>query len=443
MNVVADILSRHLDRLAATDPVYCGKVLRYDGTRLECTGIPAAPGTFCRVMTASGCEATGEVAGFSDGRTLVLLSRPDAAITTDAWVETMPGGADIPVGPALLGRVTDADGTPLDDRPAPVCGATWPLQGKPLNPLARSPVTEPLDTGVRIINAALSIGRGQRVGVVAGSGVGKSVLIEMIIRNTDAEVIVLGLIGERAREVGAFVEQLRKTGALGRCAVVAVPADRAPLMRLRGAARATAIAEYFRSEGKQVLLIMDSLTRVAHARREVGLALGEQPTAKGYPPSVISLIPALIERAGPGTAGQGTMSAIYTVLADGDDTTNDPVVDSARAILDGHIVLSRKIAGRGVYPAIDLPASISRVMDDIVDTDHSRAARRLKRMISLWNENRDMMLMGAYVPGSDPELDNAVALWPKIEAFAAQDKDTAASFTEARAELLNLVSMAE
>jgi flagellum-specific ATP synthase len=339
------------------------------------------------------------------------------------------------MGPQLLGRVLDADGVPLDNLPPPDCAETRPLAGREINPLARQPVDRSLDVGVRLINAALTVGRGQRVGIIAGSGVGKSVLIEMMTRYTEADVVVVGLIGERAREVGDFVAKVMTGPTRDKTCVVAVPADRSPLLRLRAAHRATAVAEYFRDQGKQVMLIMDSLTRVAHARREVGLALGEQPTARGYPPSVVSMIPGLIERAGPGLPGQGSITAFYTILADGDDTVNDPVVDTARAILDGHFVLSRKQAQMGIYPAIDLPQSVSRVMKDITDKPHDRAAARLRRMIATYMENRDMMLMGAYTQGQDATLDEAVALWPRIEAFIRQEIDAPATLAESIAAL--------
>lgn len=423
--------------LGAPAPVLAGRVLRYDGVIVECGGFAAPPGTLCEIEAAGDAPVRGEIVGFSNGRNIVILSQPNAPVTADAWVRVLPGGLEARVGPALLGRVIDADGAPLDGGPAPDCTGRLPLLGRALNPLARQPVSQPLDVGVRLINAALTVGKGQRLGIVAGSGVGKSVLIEMMTRNTAADVVVIGLIGERAREVGAFLSHIMQGETAARCCVVAVPADRSPLMRLRAANRATAIAEHFRDAGKQVLLIMDSLTRVAHARREIGLAMGEQPTAKGYPPSVISLIPSLIERAGPGLPGAGAITAFYTVLADGDDT-NDPVVDAARAILDGHIVLSRKQAQMGIYPAIDLPQSVSRVMSDIVDAEHERAGRALRRMVALYQENRDMMLMGAYAPGSDPELDRAVALWPRIEALIAQDRTTPADLEGARAALIEL-----
>jgi flagellum-specific ATP synthase len=291
---------------------------------------------------------------------------------------------------------------------------------------------------VRIINSTLSVGQGQRVGIIAGSGVGKSVLLGMMSRFTDADVVVVGMIGERGREVGSFVNYILGSESRDRAIVVAVPADRSPLLRIRGAERATAIAEYFRDQGKNVLLIMDSLTRVAHARREIGLALGEQPTSKGYPPSVVSMIPRLIERSGTGVEGQGSITAIYTVLADGDDA-NDPVVDTARAILDGHILLSRQQAQMGIYPAIDVTTSVSRVMNDITDADQQAAASRFRRLVSLYMENRDLILMGGYTPGQDPDLDLAVELWPTLTKHIQQPEAEKANFEISRDALIGLM----
>jgi flagellum-specific ATP synthase len=425
-------------RLAPRAPRVEGRVLRYDGLILEATGFPASPGTLCEIATETGAPVQGEVIGFRDGRTLLFLNQPGAAIVAGARLHVIDGGQEAEVGPELLGRVVDAEGHPLDGLPPPRCTGRWPLAGRLMNPLARMPVDRPLDIGVRVINAALSVGQGQRFGIIAGSGVGKSVLMEMMARFTVADVVVVGLIGERAREVGAFVRQIMQGDAAARIAMVAVPADRSPLLRLRAARRATAVAEYFRAQGRQVLLIIDSLTRVAHAQREIGLALGEQPTAKGYPPSVISLIPSLIERTGSGLAGEGAITGVYTVLADGDDTTNDPVVDTARAILDGHFVLSRRQTQMGIYPAIDLPQSASRVMGDITDPDHQMAARRLRRLIALYMDNRDLMLMGGYVAGQDPDLDEAIRLWPRIEDFICQHPHDPAPFAEARAALITL-----
>ena len=432
-------LARSADTLHVPPPPgISGRVLRYDGLILECAGFEASPGTRCAVETEDGDEVTGEIVGFANGRNLLFLNRLGARVTHDCAVRKLSGGHSARLGPDILGRVVDADGDPLDGLPPPRGDTTRPLAGVEQNPLTRQPVDQPLDVGVRMINAALTVGLGQRVGIIAGSGVGKSVLIEMMTRYTAADVIVVGLIGERAREVGDFVATVMDGETRDRTCVVAVPADRSPLLRLRAAHRATAVAEYFRDQGKRVMLIMDSLTRVAHARREVGLALGEQPTARGYPPSALSMIPALIERAGPGLHGQGSITAFYTILADGDDTTNDPVVDTARAILDGHFVLSRRQAQAGLYPAIDLPQSVSRVMKGIVAKDHAAAAARLRRLIAVYLENKDMMLMGAYTPGQDATLDEAVALWPRIEAFIRQDIDEPATLADSIGALATL-----
>ena len=291
---------------------------------------------------------------------------------------------------------------------------------------------------MRAINALLTVGKGQRIGIIAGSGVGKSVLLGMMSRFTTADVVVVGMIGERGREVGEFAKTVLDQDSKSRTTIVAVPADRSPLLRIRGAERATAIAEYYRDQGKDVLLIMDSLTRVAHARREIGLALGEQPTAKGYPPSVVSMIPRLIERTGSGAAGKGTITSIYTVLADGDDP-NDPVVDTARAILDGHILLSRQQAQMGIYPAIDVPLSVSRVMNDITDDAQIEAAQKFRRLVSLYLENRDLILMGGYTPGQDPDLDLAVGIWPQLMELIQQNGAEKAEFSASRNALVSLM----
>ena len=439
MNALIESLERHVRReKSPAEPKVSGRVVRFDGLILECSGFPASPGDICEVDTLDGPVVHGEVIGFANGNNLLFLDQPGSRITAGSKVRPIHGGFNIDVGPQVLGRVIDADGVPLDEGKTPATTDKWPLAGKVMNPLRRQPVDKALDVGVRLLNAALTVGLGQRVGIIAGSGVGKSVLIEMMTRNTTADVIVVGLIGERAREVAAFVNEVMQGENASRVCVVAVPADRSPLLRIRAANRATAIAEYFRSEGKNVLLIMDSLTRVAHAKREIGLALGEQPTAKGYPPSVISLIPNLIERTGPGLHGEGSITAFYTILADGDDT-NDPVVDSARAILDGHLVLSRKQAQMAIYPAIDLPQSVSRVMNDIVDPEHRKAAQTLRRLVSLYMDNRDLMLMGGYTPGQDADLDRAIALWPQIVEFVSQQPHDKADFESSISNLISLV----
>jgi len=345
----------------------------------------------------------------------------------------------VPVGPGLLGRVFDGAGKPLDLQPEPILREIWPLKGERVNPLRRKPVREPIDTGVRAINALLTVGRGQRIGIIAGSGVGKSSLLSAMARFTSADVVILGLIGERGREVAGMVEELSASPTFANTIVVAVPADQSPVLRIRGVHRATAYAEYFRAQGKSVLLMIDSLTRVAHAQRELGLALGEQPTTKGYPPSVVSLIGQLLERSGLDGDTSGAVTAIYTVLADGDDTTNDPIVDSARAILDGHIVLSRKQAEQGIYPAIDLASSISRTMSDCVSQSHLLRARTFRRYLSLFEQNRDLMMLGGYQPGQDPELDQAFEINPALVNFISQSTNERSGLVESEARLQAII----
>jgi flagellum-specific ATP synthase len=312
-----------------------------------------------------------------------------------------------------------------------------PLGARIYNPLERAPIVEMLDVGVRAINSMLSVGRGQRLGLFAGSGVGKSVLLGMMARYTTADVIVVGLIGERGREVKEFIEQILGPAGLARAVVVAAPADAPALMRLQGAAYATTIAEYFRDQGKNVLLIMDSLTRYAMAQREIALAIGEPPATKGYPPSVFAKLPILVERAGNGKMGAGSITAFYTVLTEGDDQ-QDPIADAARAILDGHIVLNRTLAESGHYPAIDIEQSISRAMHSITTPEHQKNARRLKQLYSRFERSRDLINVGAYSAGSDPLLDEAIKLYPKIVDFLQQDVMEKSSISESLSELTSL-----
>ena len=438
MSFLAQNLSERVSRIDLQRPVeLSGKVNRYDGNMLQCDGFPATIGALCAVETENDEAAIAEVIGFEKGQNLLSLHEVGARIRVGARVRLVDDGFQIGVGEGLLGRVIDALGNPLDELPAPQTSDHWPLLGKELNPLARQPVSEPLDVGVRVINSLLTVGRGQRLGIIAGSGVGKSVLLGMMSRFTEADVVVVGLIGERGREVGSFANTVLTGEAKEKTVIVAVPADRSPLLRIRGAERATAIAEYFRDKGKNVLLIMDSLTRVAHARREIGLALGEQPTAKGYPPSVISLIPRLIERSGTGLKGQGSITSFYTVLADGDDA-NDPVVDTARAILDGHILLSRQQTQLGIYPAVDIPSSVSRVMSDIASEENLTAARNFRRLISLFLDNRELILMGGYVQGQDAELDAAISMWPQLVEHIRQPEFEKADYASSVAQLVAL-----
>ena len=396
-----------------------GRLAAYDGLMLEATGFTRPIGAGARIVSAGNQVSRAEVVGFRGDRTLLMALDGAAAHANGARVEPDSSSTMAEVGPALLGRVVDGLGNPLDGLGPVGAVDKWPLHGVQDNPLARARVTEPFDTGVRAVNAMLTAGVGQRIAIIAGSGVGKSVLMGQMIAGADADVIVVGLIGERSREVSDFLATKLSGPVRAKSVVVAVPADHAPLLRLRAAMRATAIAEYFRARGLKVLLLIDSLTRVAHAQREIGLSLGEPPTVKGYPPSALGLIPRIVERAGADSRTGGSITALYTVLADGDDT-DDPIVDAARAIVDGHIILSRSIAEQGVYPAIDVGRSLSRVMADIVAPEHAAGALGLRRLWSAFEENRDLILMGAYSAGTDAVIDEAIARRPEILAFLKQ-----------------------
>ena len=416
-----DRLARHVrsvERIAP--PPVEGYLSRMIGLTLEAVGCQAAIGDYCDVISSSGSQVETEVVGFSGDR-LYLMPTGDAhGLEPNSRVVPRQRAGAVPVGPQMLGRIVDGAGQPLDGLGPMDCEDRVRIMGRQINPLARQPIAEPLDVGIRSINSLLTVGRGQRVGLFAGSGVGKSVLLGMMARYTSAEIIVVGLIGERGREVKEFVERILGPKDRKRAVVVATPADNPPLMRLHGAWLATAIAEYFRDRGKNVLLIMDSLTRFAQAQREIGLAIGEAPATKGYPPSVFARLPQLVERAGNGTGKGGSITAFYTVLAEGDDQ-NDPIADAARAILDGHIVLSRRIAESGRYPAVDVEASVSRAMHDIVPAAQATLARQFRQTLSTYEHHRDLIAIGAYQRGSDPRVDAAIALWPKMQRFLAQD----------------------
>ena len=356
--------------------------------------------------------------GFRDGHLLAAPLGSTAGVVPGAWVRHRHSAPSIPAGESLLGRVIDAFGQPLDGGPPPRGCVSAPLQANAPHAFSRKPITEPLETRVRAIDALLPLGKGQRVGLFAGSGVGKSTLLGMLCRHTRADVIVVGLIGERGREVGDFVRATLGPEGLARSVVVAATGDAPPFVRARGAYAATAIAEYFRDQGKDVLLVMDSVTRFAMALRESSLAAGEPPVAKGYTPSVFAALPILLERAGT-SAGRGTITALYTVLVEGDDM-NDPIADAVRGILDGHIVLSRKLADRGVFPAIDVLRSISRVAHEIATPEHLRAAATVRDLIATHQDASDLIQIGAYVAGSDPRVDQAVRAVPRVEALVRQ-----------------------
>ena len=436
----ASELQRSAQRVAKIPPPPVEGVLtRMIGLTLEASGCQAAVGDRCDVVASDGGRIEAEVVGFSGDRLYLMPTSDIHGVKPNARVIPRIGAEMVPVGPELLGRIVDGTGTPLDGLGPINCEARVRITGTPINPLMRQPIDVPLDVGIRAINSLLTVGRVQRIGLFAGSGVGKSVLLGMMARYTSADIIVVGLIGERGREVKEFVERILGPEGRRRSVVVATPADHPPLMRLHGAWRATAIAEYFREQGKNVLLIMDSLTRFAQAQREIGLAIGEAPATKGYPPSVFARLPQLVERAGNGASGNGSITAFYTVLTEGDDQ-QDPIADSARAILDGHVVLSRRIAEAGHYPAIDIEASISRVMHEIVPHEHTALARSFKQALSTHQQNSDLIAIGAYQKGSDPRIDQAMALWPSMQKFLQQDIKERVTFKDSVQALGSLVS---
>lgn len=411
-----------------------GRLTRMVGLTLETVGCRAAIGGQCDVVGANGQRIEAEVVGFA-GENLYLMPTGDLrGLEQDARVIPTGRVCEAVVGEQLLGRVIDGAGRPLDGRGPIHADERRELTGRAFNPLMRSPIREPLDVGVRSINSLLSVGRGQRLGLFAGSGVGKSVLLGMMTKYTNADVVVVGLIGERGREVKEFIENILGEEGLSRAVVVAVPADNPPLRRMHGAMLATSIAEYFRDQGKQVLLLMDSLTRYAQAQREIALAINEPPATKGYPPSVFAKLPQLVERAGNGIRGGGSITAFYTVLAEGDDQ-NDPIADAARAILDGHVVLSRQLAEMGHYPAVDIEASISRAMNDITSTEHQASARAFKQLYSVYQQNKDLINVGAYEQGSDERIDMAIEAMPALFDFLQQDMHTPVTLEQSLTQL--------
>jgi flagellum-specific ATP synthase len=434
-----------------------GRVTRVAGLVMEAVGLKLAVGSACTIPLPNGTRIEAEVVGFEDERIFLMPQSDVEGIVPGTRVfpveaaQSLPRvgsvdhprrrpsdrGRHLPVGDELLGRVLDGAGRPLDNLGPLNAIHTAPLNVRAANPLGRAPIIDILDTGVRAINSMLTVGRGQRMGLFAGSGVGKSVLLGMMARYTNADVIVVGLIGERGREVKEFIEQILGAEGLARSVVVAAPADTPPLMRLQGAAYTTAIAEYFRDQGKHVLMIMDSLTRYAMAQREIALAIGEPPATKGYPPSVFAKLPALVERAGNGRDGGGSITAFYTVLTEGDDQ-QDPIADAARAILDGHIVLDRKLAESGHYPAIDVEQSISRAMHSITTPEHQALTRKVKQLTSRYQRNRDLISVGAYSAGSDPVLDQAILMNTRIEAFLQQGISERADLRESLGQLAAL-----
>lgn len=467
MSAAADSVNRHqrhwqdalngVQRRVAGVPSYraSGRIVRATGLVLEAVGLRVPLGSACRIelsprstlahlQAESERFAEAEVVGFSGEKLFLMPLEEISGLLPGSRVfplgESSENGSArrFPLGDGLLGRVVDGNGRPLDGKGPLTDAPHAPLATPPLNPLARAPIDEQIDVGIRAINGLLSVGRGQRMGLFAGSGVGKSVLLGMMARYTRADVIVVGLIGERGREVQDFIDNILGDEGRRRAVVVAAPADTSPLQRLQGAAYATRLAEGFRDDGRNVLLIMDSLTRYAMAQREIALAIGEPPATKGYPASVFAKLPSLVERAGNGMKGGGSITAFYTVLTEGDDQ-QDPIADSARAILDGHIVLSRSLAESGHYPAIDIEASISRAMTAIVGNEQQRQSQRFKQLMSRYQRNRDLISVGAYTPGHDPQLDQAVMMHPKLEQFLQQRIDERADVAETHQALSALI----
>ncbi|MCX7169880.1 MAG: flagellar protein export ATPase FliI [Proteobacteria bacterium] len=439
-----------------------GRLTRINGLVMEATGIKLPLGSNCCIQAPDGGLVEAEVVGFAGeklfmmpsedvyglapGAHVMALETPPAILRAGERLSLQGNHVDrvkhVPVGDALLGRVLDGNGRPLDGGGPIAAKQSRSLQGSIVNPLSRAPITRTLDVGIRSMNALLTVGRGQRLGLFAGSGLGKSVLLGMMARYTEAEVIVVGLIGERGREVKEFIEEILGKEGMRRSVVVAAPADTNPLMRLQGAAYATAIAEEFRDQGRHVLLLMDSLTRYAMAQREIALAIGEPPVTRGYPPSVFARLPQLVERAGNGAEGGGSITAFYTVLAEGDDQ-QDPIAEAARAILDGHIVLSRHLSDAGHYPAIDIEQSISRAMTNLIEPDHLAQVRQFKLLYSRFQRSRDLIAVGAYAAGSDPVLDQAILMQPLLERFLQQDLHERANYAQSLSQLNQLFAAAQ
>jgi flagellum-specific ATP synthase len=408
-----------LTKQVSSPPVVAaGKLVRGIGLTLEAVGCQLPVGSQCLVQTIEG-EIEAEVVGFGDDITYLMPTEAVRGIVPGSRVMPLNRQSGLPVGMGLLGRVVDGNGQPLDGLGEINAEARAPTTRPPMNPLIRRPINTPMDVGVRAINALNTVGVGQRMGLFAGSGVGKSVLLGMMTRGCEADVVVVGLVGERGREVKEFIHEILTEEERQRAVVVAAPADTSPLMRLKGCETAVTIAEYFRDKGMKVLLLIDSLTRYAMAQREIALAVGEPPATKGYPPSVFARLPALVERAGNGSERQGSITAFYTVLTEGDDL-QDPIADAARAILDGHVVLSRTLADSGHYPAIDIEASISRVMPMVVSEEHQLMARRIRQVYSNYKQNQDLISIGAYAKGSDPRIDLAIRAEPAINALLQQ-----------------------
>ena len=425
--------------LKSPAPERTGTLVRVVGMTLEARGILAPVGALCRIESADHESFDAEVVGFHDEILYLMPFTDPSGAGPGARVRLLSSTARACVGDAQLGRILDGLGRPLDGKPAPIADKLLGLQGLIINPMERGAIETTLDVGIKAINGLLTLGRGQRVGLMAGSGVGKSVLLGMMTKYTNADIVVIGLIGERGREVKEFITETLGPDGLAKSIVVASPANESPVLRLRATLLAHLMAEYWRDQGKNVLLLVDSITRVAHAQREIGLAVGEPPTSKGYPPSVFALLPKLIERSGVGRHGHGSITAIYTVLAEGDDRS-DPIIDITRASLDGQVMLSRELADAAFYPAIDLTGSVSRLMNQLMAPDQLEKANYFRRLWALYQQNKDLIQVGAYEHGVNPELDEAIKKRPLFEAFMQQDASERFDFDATQTALNKVVT---
>jgi flagellum-specific ATP synthase len=425
------IFSRHAKKLSGFNPIrVSGKVGQIIGLVVEGHGPGTSIGEICQIHSGDNGPISAEVVGFRQGKVLLMPLGNIRGVGPGSRITAHGRKADVKVGPALLGRIVNGLGEPIDNRGPLQVEDSYPLYAEPLNPLKRGRIREPLDLGIRALNGLFTCGKGQKMGIFSGSGVGKSILLSMVAKNTKADVNVIALVGERGREVREFLEKNLGPEGLKRSVVIVATSDTHPLVRMRAAYMATSISEYFRDQGKHVLLMVDSLTRFAMAQREVGLSIGEPPTTKGYTPSVFSLMPKLLERVG-NVEGRGSITGIYTVLVEGGDF-DEPIADAARSILDGHVCLSRELAAKNHYPAVDILNSISRVMVDIVDPEQKKTAGRIINATAVYRKAEDLINIGAYVAGSNPEIDFSIRMMDRINNFLKQDIEEKAGFEESR-----------